>query len=84
MRRFYLKNGFADVRIVVGGRRIRPGQKGFVVTFTIDEGAQYHFGKVEMMSNVARDRSGVAARLVSGLSAGDVYNAEAGRKIGRE
>src|SRR5216684_3612941 len=37
LRRFYLKHGFADVRIVSAVATYDPSQKDFIVTFTIDE-----------------------------------------------
>ena len=62
LRRFYLKHGYADVRIVSAVGEYDPAKKGFVITFTIDEGAavprRHHRRRVER----ARDRSGVAAQ----------------------
>jgi outer membrane protein insertion porin family len=52
LRRFYLKHGYADVRIVSAVGEYDPSKKGFVVTFTIDEGAQYRVGTVDVVSNV--------------------------------
>src|ERR1700748_1758690 len=43
-RRFYLKNGYADVRIVSAVGEYDPSKKGFIVTFTIDGGAQHQVG----------------------------------------
>ena len=54
LRRFYLKHGFADVRITSAVGEYDPAKKSFVITFTIDEGAQYKFGKVDIQSNVRR------------------------------
>jgi outer membrane protein insertion porin family len=42
LRRFYLHNGFADVRVVSAVGEYVPDQRGFIITFTIDEGDQYH------------------------------------------
>ena len=75
LRRFYLKHGFADVRIVAAVGEYDPGKKGFVVTFTIDEGAQYRIGTVDVVSNVrAIDPASLRGSLK--LSAGNVYNAD--------
>ena len=52
LRRFYLKHGYADVRIVSAVGEYDPAKKGFIVTFTIDEGAQYRVGTVDVTSNV--------------------------------
>ncbi len=79
LRRFYLKNGYADVRIVSAVSQYDPERKGFVVTFTIDEGEQYRFGTVEIVSNV-RDIPADALRARMRTSAGSIYNAEAVEK----
>src|SRR3972149_282416 len=41
LRRFYLKHGYADVRIVSATGAYDPAKKGFIITFNIDEGRQY-------------------------------------------
>ncbi len=79
LRRFYLKHGYIDVRIIAAVAEYDPGQKGFVITFTIEEGEQYHFGKISVDSNV---RGLTPAMLESKLKArsGRVYNAVAVEK----
>ena len=75
LRRFYLKHGYADVRIVSAVGEYDPAKKGFIVTFTIDEGAQYRVGTVEVLSNVrAIDPATLRGQLK--LSEGNVYNAD--------
>ncbi|HEY6381758.1 MAG TPA: outer membrane protein assembly factor BamA, partial [Pseudolabrys sp.] len=75
LRRFYLKHGYADVRIVSAVGEYDPNIKGFIVTFTIDEGSQYRVGTVEVLSNVrAIDPAVLRSQLK--LSAGSVYNAD--------
>ncbi|MFZ2092762.1 MAG: outer membrane protein assembly factor BamA, partial [Pseudolabrys sp.] len=75
LRRFYLKHGYADVRIVSAVGEYDPAKKGFVVTFTIDEGSQYRVGTIEVLSNVrAIDPSVLRSQLK--LSQGSVYNAD--------
>ena len=44
IRRYYLKNGYADVQVVAALTEYDPGAKGFLVTFKIDEGQQYRVG----------------------------------------
>ena len=75
LRRFYLKHGFADVRIVAAVGEYDPVKKGFVVTFTIDEGAQYRVGTVDVVSNV-RAIDPVSLRGSLKLGVGSVYNAD--------
>jgi outer membrane protein insertion porin family len=75
LRRFYLKHGYADVRIISAVGEYDPAKKGFIVTFTIDEGAQYRVGTVEVLSNVrAIDPATLRGQLK--LSEGSVYNAD--------
>ena len=79
LRRFYLKHGFADVRITSATGEYDPEKKSFTITFTIDEGAQYRFGKVDIQSNVrAVDPASLRARLKT--ESGTIYNAEAVEK----
>jgi outer membrane protein insertion porin family len=76
LRRFYLKHGYIDVRVVSAVGEYDPNIKGFVVTFTIEEGEQYHIGTADVVSNIrAADPSVVRSRLR--VSPGDTYNAEA-------
>src|SRR5262249_48039965 len=61
LRRFYLKNGFADIRIVSSMAEYDPERRGFVITFAIEEGDVYRFGAVDVVSNV-RDVDPLALR----------------------
>ena len=75
LRRFYLQHGYADVRIVSAVGEYDPAKKGFVITFTIDEGPQYHVGTVDVVSNVRAINPSVVRSKVK-LSQGSVYNAD--------
>jgi outer membrane protein insertion porin family len=79
LRRFYLKHGFADVRIVAASGEYDPERKSFTITFTIDEGPQYRLGKVDIQSNV-RAVNAESLRSKLRTSPGAVYNAEAVEK----
>jgi outer membrane protein insertion porin family len=76
LRRFYLRNGFADVRIVSAVGEYSPEGKGFVITYTIDEGQQYHFGAVNVVSSVP-SVPGESLRYKLRVESGRVYNADA-------
>jgi outer membrane protein insertion porin family len=75
LRRFYLKHGYADVRIVSAIGEYDPAKKGFIVTFTIDEGSQYRVGTIDVVSNVHAINP-AALRNSLKLGAGSVYNAD--------
>jgi outer membrane protein insertion porin family len=75
LRRFYLKHGYIDVRVVSATGQYDPATRGFVVVFTIEEGEQYRIGTVDVVSNVRNlDANLVRPRLRA--VAGDIYNAE--------
>jgi len=76
LRRFYLKNGYADIRIVAAVAEFDPGRNGFVLTFTIEEGDRYTIGSVDIQVGV-RDVDQGALRSKLRFAAGQTYNAEA-------
>jgi outer membrane protein insertion porin family len=76
LRRFYLKHGYIDVRIVAAVGEYDPAQQGFVITFTIEEGEQYRIGTVDVRSKVPALNPGLLQPRLR-MSTGDVYNAEA-------
>jgi outer membrane protein insertion porin family len=79
IRRFYLKHGFADVQVVSATAEYDPAKKGFVITFTIEEGPLYHFDKVDVQSNV-RAVDSQSLRSIMRTRSGDLYNGEAVEK----
>ncbi len=50
IRQFYLKSGYADVRVVSASADLDRDGRGFFITFTIDEGQRYRFGTIEIES----------------------------------
>jgi len=79
LRRFYLKHGFADVQVVSATGEYDPARKGFIITFTIEEGPQYRFGTIDIQSNV-RAIDSQTLRSILLAHAGQVYNGEAVEK----
>jgi len=79
MRRFYVKNGYADARVTAATGAYDPVQKGFAVTFAIDEGERYRFGSVDVVSRIPA-LDGAAFRGALPIAAGDVYDGEAVEK----
>ena len=76
IRRFYLKNGFADVQVVAALTEYDPEKKGFLVTFKIEEGLPYRVAQVNFASSIAT-LDGNALRSFSRINVGMLYNAEA-------
>jgi outer membrane protein insertion porin family len=75
LRRWYLKHGYIDVRVVAARGEYDPGRRGFIIVFQIEEGEQYRVGTVNVQSNV-RTLPADLLRPKVRVSAGDVYNAE--------
>ena len=75
LRRFYLRSGYADFRVVSAIAELARDKSGFYLTFTLDEGQRYDFGEVQIESQLAELDPQEMAPLVK-FSQGDVYNAE--------
>lgn len=79
IRRYYLKSGYADFRIVSSDVAFDANAGGYVVTITIDEGQQYRVGNISIDSRVPSVNA-EALRSDLSVSAGSVYNADAVEK----
>jgi outer membrane protein insertion porin family len=76
LRRFYLKNGYADVQIVNASAELSPDRKAFFMSFTVNEGARYKVGKVAVNSQL-RNLSGTDLQPILELGPGDWYDGDA-------
>ena len=76
IRRFYLSHGYADVQVVSATGEYDPAQKGFTITFTIEEGPLYRFGAIDIQSNI-RAVDTRSLQSVLRMHQGDIYNADA-------
>ncbi|HYE39257.1 MAG TPA: outer membrane protein assembly factor BamA [Ramlibacter sp.] len=75
LRRYYLKEGYADFRVVSAVAELTPEKEDFVITFTVEEGERYKFGKVDIKSNLkALDPERVRGALTT--KEGNWYNAQ--------
>jgi outer membrane protein insertion porin family len=52
LRRFYLKKGYADFRVLSAVAELTPDKDAFFITFTIEEGERFKFGKLGVVSSV--------------------------------
>jgi outer membrane protein insertion porin family len=75
IRRFYLKNGYADFRVVGSDAQFDATQGGYVITITVEEGPQYTIGSVDVDSHIANVDS-AALRNFLRLSPGQIYNGD--------
>ncbi len=75
LRRFYLKNGYADFRVVSAIAELSPDKKSFVLTYVVDEGPRYEIGDIAVVSEL-RDVDGSYLQEEVLLEQGDWYNAD--------
>jgi outer membrane protein insertion porin family len=74
IRRFYLSNGYADFRVVSAVAELTPNRQDFFITFTVDEGEKYTFGKIDIRGELkGLDTATLTDFLLT--HEGDVYNA---------
>lgn len=73
IRQFYMRNGYVDIQITDANGVFTPDRQYYSVTFTIDEGEKYNFGKITI-DNPFHDISDDELYDVVKMSAGDVYN----------
>jgi outer membrane protein insertion porin family len=76
LRRFYLRQGYADVQITGAVAELAPDRSGFFITYTIDEGPRYRIGAIDITSTL-RGVDTDALRRELPISAGDWYDGDA-------
>lgn len=54
LREHYTNRGFYDFRVISSGAELTPDQSDFRITFTIDEGRKYNFGKLTVDTELKR------------------------------
>lgn len=74
LRQFYLTNGYADFRVVSSVAELTPDRKDFIVTYVVDEGERYKFGKVDLDSQVRDIKTSDFKNLIR-ITPGEWYNA---------
>ena len=74
LRRYYLRNGFADVQVVSADAVLSPAGDGFTITYTIDEGPRYTVADVAVnVGDAQLDSKDLIAQVRTGV--GDYYDA---------
>jgi outer membrane protein insertion porin family len=75
LRRHYLAKGYADFRVVSAVAELTPDNKAFFVTFTVEEGERYKFGKINVNSSLKNLKVDDLKEFVT-VKTGDWYNAD--------
>ena len=53
LRKFYLSKGYADFKATSSIAELTTDRSSFILTFTIEEGNKYNFGKVDLTSTLS-------------------------------
>lgn len=75
LRKFYLSQGYADFRVVSAVAELTPDRSGFLITFQIEEGKRYHFGKITLTNSIKDVDPATLTPLLT-TKEGDWYNAD--------
>ncbi len=74
LRRYYLRNGFADVRVVSADAVLTADGSGFTITYTLEEGPRYKIADVAVNIGEAQlDAADLTKKVRTGV--GDYYDA---------
>ena len=82
LRRFYLRNGFADVDVTGATSELSPDRRSFFVTFMIHEGERYKVGKVSVESKLRKLKGSQLDPLVT-IAPGDTYDGDAVDRVSK-
>jgi outer membrane protein insertion porin family len=75
LRQFYLTQGYADFRVASSVAELTPDGRDFIVTYVVEEGDRYKFGKVDLESQI-RDIKPKEFKSLIRIKDGDWYNAQ--------
>lgn len=75
LRKHYRNRGFYDFRVVSAIAELAPDKNGFVITYTLDEGREYKFGKITVETELQKLDKNVLQQLVP-IRSGETYQDE--------
>lgn len=75
LRKFYTNRGYYDFRVTSSIAELTPNQRNFAVTYTVDEGAKYKFGKLTVKTDLKRLNASVLQLLLP-IKEGQVYRGD--------
>ena len=76
LRRFYLKNGYADFEVRDATAELAPDRNAFFLTFTLSEGAQYRVSSISVNSTLPALTSAELMPFVE-QEKGEIYDGDA-------
>ena len=73
LRRYYLREGYADFNVVSSVAELQPNKEAFFVTFVIEEGPRYEFGTIDLIAGLRNLKKEDVADIVE-IETGDWYD----------
>lgn len=73
LRRYYTSHGYADFRTRSAVAELSPEGDGFIITYAVEEGEKYTFGKVEVETRIDELKNGYTDEIVR-TKEGEEYN----------
>ena len=73
LRRFYLKNGYADFEVKSAIAEITPEKDAFFITISINEGEKYKFAKASVVPQIEDLKNTDFSSYIT-FAEGDTYN----------
>ena len=75
LRKFYRNRGYYDFHVLSAVAELAPEKNGFTLTYTLDEGGKYRFGKLTVETDVKRLNADNLRRLLP-IKEGQLYQDE--------
>ncbi|MCA6238666.1 MAG: outer membrane protein assembly factor BamA [Phenylobacterium sp.] len=75
LRKHYRNRGFYDFRVISAVAELSSARNGFAVTYTLEEGPRYRFGKISVETELKKLDTAVLTQLVP-IRSGDLYEDE--------
>jgi outer membrane protein insertion porin family len=72
LRKFYRNKGYYDFRVVSSIAELSPDKNSFAVTYTIDEGQKYKFGKLSVQTELKKLNPDILRALLP-IRSGQLY-----------
>ena len=75
LRKYYTNKGYYDFKVTSSTAELLPDQKSFVLTYVMDEGPKYKFGKLKVETDLKRMNGDVLVQALA-VKPGQPYQAE--------
>ena len=75
LRKYYTNKGFYDFRVISSVAELTPNQRDFAVTYTMDEGAKYKFGKLTVKTDLKKLNANILQLLLP-IKEGQLYRSD--------